>query len=518
MSDNQNIESSSVKAKRAAKNTAIMYIRMLFMMIIGLYTSRVILESLGINDYGLYNVIGGVVGFLGFINSSLAVATIRYITYEQGQHANVDRLHSVFCTARTIHLFLSAVIFILAETIGLWYVLNVLKVPDGRMTATLVVYQFTILQSIISIISVPYNALINAYEKMSAFAYISIYESIINLSIAFIIKYIPYDRLMIYGFLLMLMQISVQIIYSKYCRRNFLEVNGKWVFDISQFKEMLKFALWISNGTLAVVAYTQGLNLLLNAFYGPVVNAARGIAVQVQQKIFMFCSNFQTSIKPQIIKSYSEGDFNYLHKLILNSSNISFYLIFLISLPVFIQAPFILNKWLTEVPEYSVSFLRLTLIVGLLESLKMPMNTSIHATGNIKLFQTFEATSLLLIIPISYVCLKLGYSPTSVFIVQAVLFFVAQIIRGFIVCPAIHMALTTYFKDCLMKIMIVISVPSILMTITEYCLPIINEWLHFFISCSLSFILSCISILYIGLDRNMRFKVRSFIKNKIYKL
>lgn len=488
---------------------------MLIMVIIGLYTSRIILDSLGVNDFGLYNVIGGIVGFLGFINSSLAMATIRYITYEQGQHSNVERLHSVFCTARTIHIFISVVIFLLAETIGLWYVLNVLQVPDGRMTATLVVYQFTIIQSIVSIISVPYNALINAYEKMSAFAYIAIYEAIVNLSVAFIIKIIPYDRLITYGLLLMLMQISIRFIYRFYCLHHFPEVKGKWGFDKCLFKEMLKFALWISNGTLAVVAYTQGLNLLLNAFFGPVVNAARGVAVQVQQKIYMFCYNFQAAVNPQITKSYAEGDLDYLHKLVINTSNYSFYLLFIISLPVFIQAPFILEKWLTEVPDYSVPFLRLTLIVGLIDSLSTPMNTSIHATGNIKLFQIFEATTLLLIVPISYICLKFGSSPTSVFIVQAILFGVAQVIRCIIVCPAIHMARRSYIKKCLLKILLVISIPVFLMTVIEWYLPENNAWLHFFITCALSFLISCLSIYYIGLDKEMRLKLIAVIKNKM---
>lgn len=515
MSLSNNIESSTVKAKRAAKNTAIMYIRMLIMVFIGLYTSRIILDSLGVNDFGLYNVIGGVVGFLGFINSSLAMATIRYITYEQGKQASTNDLHSVFCTARIIHIVISVFIFLLAETIGLWYVLNVLQVPDGRMTATIAVYQFTIFQSVVAIISVPYNALINAHEKMSAFAFIAIYEAAINLCIAFIIRCMPYDRLIVYGLLLMLMQISIRYIYSRYCRRHFPEVKGKWVFDKRLFKEMLKFALWISNGTLAVVAYTQGLNLLLNAFFGPVVNAARGVAVQVQQKIYMFCYNFQAAVNPQITKSYAEGDFEYLHKLVINTSCYSFYLLFIISLPVFIQAPFILSKWLTEVPEYSVPFLRLTLIVGLIDSLSTPMNTSIHATGNIKMFQIFEASTLLLIVPVSYICLKLGSSPISVFIVQAILFLISQVIRCIIVCPAIHMARRTYLKKCFFKILFVISIPVILMTIFEYYLYVKNEWLHFFLSCALSVFISCLSIYYIGLEKNMRIKIIAVIKHKI---
>lgn len=511
----KDIESNSVKAKRAAKNTGILYVRMLFMMIIGLYTSRVILHSLGISDFGLYNVIGGVVGFLGFINSSMGVATMRYITYEQGQHSSSEKLHLVFCTARSIHIVLSLVIFLIAETIGLWYVLNVLVVPEGRMTATLVVYQFTIISCIVNILSVPYNALITSHEKMSAFAYIAIYEAMMNLAIAFIIQNLPFDRLITYGLLLMIMHGSVRLIYGVYCKKNFPEVKGKWYFDKQQFKGMLSFALWITNGTLAVVAYTQGLNLLLNAFFGPTVNAARGVAVQVQHKIYNFCGSFQSAVKPQVTKSYSEEDYDYLHKLVINTSNFSFYLLFLLSLPVFIQAPFILDIWLAEVPEYSVPFLRLTLIVGMLESLKMPMNTSMHATGNIKKLQLFEATSLLLIIPVSYIFLKLDYPPVSVFVVQAVFFLIAQFIRGVIVCPAIKMKPSTYFKDCLLKISVVMAVPSCLMYIIELAIADLLVVTHFFVSCICSVILVCMSVLYIGLDRELRVKFFVYVKSKL---
>lgn len=514
----QTIESNSEKAKRAAKNTGILYVRMILMMFIGLYTSRVILQSLGISDFGLYNVIGGVIGFLGFINSSMGVATMRYVTYEQGQHSSINKLHLVFCTARSIHIVLSAIVFLVAETIGLWYVMNVLVVPEGRMTATLIVYQFTILTSIVSILSVPYNALITSHEKMSAFAYIAIYEALANLGIAFILPFISFDRLIMYGLLIMFLQISVRLIYDIYCRRHFPEVKGKWVFDKLQFKGMLSFAVWITNGTLAVVAYTQGLNLLLNAFFGPVVNAARGVAVQVQQKIFAFSNSFQSAVKPQVTKSYSEGDFGYLHKLVINTSNYSFFLLYILSLPVFIEAPFILDIWLDEVPEYSVSFLRLTLIVGMLESLKMPMNTSIHATGNIKKFQMIEATALLMIVPVSYIFLKLGYSPISVFVVQAIFFLIAQIIRGIIVCPAIHMKSMVYFRDCLLKIFVVTLLPSVFMFCFEKLLPNMDDWIHFIISCLASFILSLLSIYFLGINRELRTKVIGYVKLKIFRI
>lgn len=511
------LESASTKAKRVVKNTGIMYIRMLFMMFIGFYTSRVILKALGVDDFGIYNVVGGITAFLGFINNSMSVATIRYITYEQGKHSNIEKLHLVFCTAKYIHIFIAVIILLLAETLGLWYVLNVLVVPDNRFFATIVVYQFTIVSCVISILSVPYSALIAAHEKMSAFAYISIFEALMGLLIAFIIQKTSYDRLIVYGFLLMILHATVRLVYSIYCNKHFEEVKGVWAFDRLQFKEMVSFAFWISNGTLAVVAYTQGLNLLLNSFFGPVVNAARGIAVQVQSKIYNFCESFQTAVKPQITKSYSEEDFTYLHKLIINTSNYSFYLLFILSLPVYIHAPFILEKWLFEVPEYSVQFLRLTLIIGLLQSLKMPMNTSIHATGNIKKFQLFEATALLLILPTSYIALKKGCSPISVFVIQIFFFIIAQIIRGIIVCPAIKMKSSFYFRECLFRISSVILPPTILMYFIEKYICSLNEWLHFFISCIICCLLTSLSIYILGLKQLEKKQILSYIRNKIAK-
>lgn len=518
MGDYLKSESSSIKAKRAVKNTGFMYIRMLFMMFVGFYTSRVILKSLGVDDFGIYNVVGGITAFLGFINNSMSVATMRFITYEQGRHSNIEKLHSVFCTARYVHIFIAFIILLLAETIGLWYVLKVLVVPEDSFFSTLVVYQFTIVSFIVSILSVPFSALIAAHEKMSAFAYISIFEALMNLFIAFIIQKTPYDRLILYGFLLMIMHVVVRYIYYIYCNKHFEEVKGRWVFDRLQFKEMVSFAFWISNGTLAEVAYTQGLNLLLNYFFGPIVNAARGVAVQVQSKIYNFCESFQTAVKPQITKSYSEGDFAYLHKLIINTSNYSFYLLFILSLPVYIHTPFILGIWLFEVPEYSIPFLRLTLIIGLLQSLKMPMNTSIHATGKIKKFQLFEATALLLILPTSYSFLKNGYSPISVFIIQIFFFIVAQIFRGIIVCPAIKMKKIFYFRECLLRISFVILPPIIVMYFIEQTISSLNEWLHFLTSCFISCLLTFFSVYFIGLKRLERKQFLSYIRTKIYKL
>ena len=497
---------NSQRANRLVKNIIVLYIRTFITLLIGLYTSRVILNSLGIVDFGLYNVIGGVVGFMSFINSSLAVSTIRFISYEQGNGSTLERLHLTFSTSRVVHWLLAFIILILAETVGLWYVNNHIVAPEGREIAVRILYQFTIVTCVLNIISVPYNALIVAHEKMSAFAYISIFESVTKLFIAWIICVIRFDRLITYGLLMTLLYVASFGIYRIYCWKHFSETQGKVIYDKKQIKAMATFSLWITNGTLAVAAYTQGLNLLLNSFFGPIVNAARGIAVQVQSAIFSFCSSFQSAAKPQITKSYAEGDFTYLHKLVFNVSNYSFYLMFFISLPIIAETPFILKLWLGEVPEYTVPFVRLTLLVNMLESLKMPLNTSIHATGNIKKFQLLEGTVMLMILPLSFMCLKFGMSATSVFVIQAIIFFIAQLIRCYIVCPAIRMSRCLYMKNCLLKILIVIIPPSIIVLLLKSFIHIAIDWFSFVIIGIISVVTTGLSIFYIGLDKSSRYK------------
>lgn len=498
---------NSQRSNRLVKNTIVLYIRTFITLLIGLYTSRVVLNSLGVVDFGLYNVIGGVVGFMSFINSSLAVSTIRFISYEQGNGSSFERLHLTFSTSRVVHWFLALVIFVLAETIGLWYVNNHIVAPAGKEIAVSILYQFTVITCVLNIVSVPYNALIVAHERMSAFAYISIFESVTKLFIAWIICVISFDCLVTYGLLMTLLYIVSFSIYRFYCWKNFSETHGRILYDKKQIKAMATFSFWITNGTLAVAAYTQGLNLLLNSFFGPLVNAARGIAVQVQSAVFSFCSSFQSAAKPQITKSYAEGDFSYLHKLVYNVSNYSFYLIFFISLPIIAEAPFILKLWLGDVPKYTVAFVRLTLIVSMLESLKMPLNTSIHATGNIKKFQLLEGSAMLLILPVSYLCLRVGMSATSVFVVQAIVFLVAQIIRCNIVCPVIRMSRADYLKKCLMKIFIVILPPSIIVYLFMNYIHICTEWIRFICVGFVSVISTCFSVYYIGLDAIVRDKV-----------
>lgn len=286
-----------------------LYFRMIFIMAVNLYTSRVILDVLGASDYGTYNVVGGVVSMLSFITASLSSATSRFITFELGKKdGNTEKM---FRCATTIFYILAIVGFVLAETIGLWFVKTKLNIPVGRENAAFWVYHFSIVTFVLSLISVSYNALIIAKEKMNAFAYIAIYDGLARLVILYLIAVIPYDNLIMYAGFLAIVQLSVRIIYTIYCKRTFSESNGKWLWDGNVSRQLFAYSGWTLSGHLAIVGYTQGINILLNIYFGPVVNAARAIATQVQTALAQFYANFQTAIRPQVIKNYAQGNMEY---------------------------------------------------------------------------------------------------------------------------------------------------------------------------------------------------------------
>lgn len=333
---------TSKSNKRIAKNTLLLYVRMLFLMIISLYTSRVILNTLGVEDYGINNVVSGFIGMLGFLSGSLGAASSRFITYDLGI-GDMVTMKRTFGNIVTIHLLLAVMILIFGETIGLWFVLNKLQIPENRMTGALWVYQFSIFSFMLSIVSVPYNATIIAHERMKAFAYISIVDAILKLLIVYLLVIIPYDKLIIYAILFFCIQVFDRVVYGVYCYRHFEETKTKLAFNKKLFKEIFSFAVWTMNGNLAVIGYTQGINVLLNMFFGPVVNAARGIAVQVQTVVQNFCNNFQMALNPQLTKSYAQKDLAHMQQLLKVSSKFSFFLLYIISLPLMLEAPLVLN-------------------------------------------------------------------------------------------------------------------------------------------------------------------------------
>ena len=448
-------------SKRIAKNTLYLYFRMFITLVVGLFTSRVVLQALGIEDYGIYNVVAGVVVMFSFINNSMATATQRFITYALGKEDD-DYLKRIFSTSVLIFFAIAALIIILSETVGLWFLCNKMQIPPERMDATLWVYQFSILTTVIGLFGIPYNAIIIAYEKMDVFAYLTILDVVLRLVIVFALIFFPIDKLVLYASLIMAIQILIYLCYRFYCQKHFKVVSFNLLFDKSLFKEMFIFSGWTMTGNTSVVCYTQGLNILLNIFFGPAVNAARGVAVQVQTVIRNFCVNFQTAINPQITKSYAQSDFHLLHSLIITSSKFSFFLLFLLSLPVMFEATFVLKAWLGVVPEHTENFIRLILMTSMIIALSNPLIIALQATGHIKKFQIAETLILICNPFISYFFLKFTDTPPEiVFIVQLCLELCAQYVRIRIILPYIQMSKTDYMRSIVYPVLKVVCVAPI---------------------------------------------------------
>ena len=499
---------TSANNKRIAKNTLLLYVRTLFVMVVSLYTSRVVLNMLGVSDYGIYNVVGGVVTMFGFINSSMTSATQRYITFALGK-GDMTQLQKVFCTALQIHVFISVLIIVLGETVGLWFMYTQMQIPESRMDAAFWVLQCSIISTAIMIISVPYNADIIAHEKMSAFAYISILEVVLKLAVVFLLLVFSYDKLILYAFLILMVQLLIRFCYSYYCNRHFEESKYHHVWDKTLFKEMTGFAGWSMFGNLSGVLFGQGLNMLLNVFFGPVVNAARAVSVQVQGAIQQFVGNFQMALNPQITKTYATEKMDDMHKLMYRSARFSFYLLFFLSLPVLFETEFILTVWLKNVPENAVIFLRIMICISLIYTLSNPLMVANQATGKVKRYQAICGSILLMILPVSYVCLKLGCPAYSVFIVHFVMEFIAQLARMIILRPLIGIQVSDYIKNIYIKVLSVTGL-SVVVPFIIY-LNMTDSVLRFFTVC-ITCILSVGTVAYtVGLSSNER----CFVKTKI---
>lgn len=402
--------------KRIAKNTLLLYFRMLFLMAVSLYTSRVVLNALGIEDFGIYNVVGGVVAMFSVLSGSLSAAISRFITYELGK-GNQENLNKIFSSAVTIQLGLAGIIILLAETIGIWFLNVKMNIPEVRMEAANWVFQFSILTFAINLISVPYNASIIAHEKMSAFAYISILEAVGKLFIAYLITITPMDKLIFYAILMCVVALIVRFTYGNYCKRHFNECTYHFIWDKQLLKSMFSFAGWNFIGASSAVLRDQGGNVVINLFCGPAVNAARGIAFQVNNAVNQFVGNFMTALNPQITKSYAAGDRGYMMTLIFQGARLSFYMLLLLSLPILVNTHYILALWLKIVPEHAVLFVQLILIFALSESISQPLITAMLATGKIRNYQIIVGGLQMMNLPLSYILLRLGYFPEVVIVI-----------------------------------------------------------------------------------------------------
>lgn len=445
---------------RLAKNTMFLYFRMIFIMAVTLYTSRVVLRVLGVEDFGIFNVVAGVVAMFGFLNSSMSATTQRFISFSLGRgDANLNR---VFSTCVLTHALIALGVLVLVESVGLWFLYNKMIIPEVRMDAAFWVFQFSALSTVVTVMSIPFNADIIAHEKMSAFAYISIVEVCLKLLIVFLLDVGNIDKLVLYGLLLLLVQCGIFLTYMGYCLRHFKESRFRFVYEKKLFSEVFSFAGWNLWGYLASILYTQGLNILLNVFFGPVVNAARGLANQVDGAIRLFASNFQMAINPQIVKTYAAKDLESMHKLVFRSSKFSFFLLLALSLPVMIEAPVILRLWLSTVPDWTASFLRLMLVVVIVDSVANPLMTSAAATGRIKLYQSVLGGIQLLIVPVAYVVLRMGGEPNSVFVVHICICLIAFAVRLFIVRGMIGLSIKKYLMEVCVKSGVVTVVATVL--------------------------------------------------------
>lgn len=497
--------------KRIANNTLMLYFRMFITLIVGLYTSRVILDSLGVEDFGIYNVVGGFVAMFNVVRAGLVSATQRFITFDLGK-GNFRELNRTFSTCVVIYIFLSVVVLIIAESIGVWFIDTKLNIPEYRLNAAHWVFQLSLLSLVVSLISFPYNALIISHEKMKAFAYISIYEVIAKLIVAYLLYITLYDKLIIYALLICFVQITVPLLYYCYSRKNFKESKILWILDWSKIKQIYSFTGWAMFGGIANIGFTEGVNMLLGAFFTPVVNAARGIAVQVQGIIVQFVNNFQLAVDPQIIKSFAKGDISYMSQLISSSSRISFFLLFFISLPVFLEADTLLGLWLVEVPTDAVLFLRLIMITTIYDAISNPYGKAIQANGDIKNYQLIFGGLLLLIVPVSYLVLKFGAPAYSVFVVHIILGLFACYARIYIADVKIGIPHVCFFRDTLKSIFIVVLVSSIIPLLLHFVIA--DRLTRLIVVTTVAVLVSVISVFYIGLNSSEK----EIIINKVKSL
>lgn len=502
-------DNSSINNKRIAKNTLVLYFRMLFLMIISLYTSRVILDALGVDDYGIYNVVGGFVSMFALISAALTSACTRFLNFELGK-GDPERQNIVFSTAVTIQWGLAIIVAILSEAIGVWYVNNVMVLPPERLTAANWCFQFSVFNFCMNLITVPYNASIIAHERMKTFAYVSVFQGLAQLGISFLVYFEPFDRLVFYALMLMILQFLIRYMYQVYCRKQFKECRYRFVIDKPLLKHMFCYSLWHLVGNGAAVLKNHGVNLVLNFFFGPVVNAARGIANQVDGAVNQFSSNFMMAMNPQITQSYARGELKSMFQLVNRGSRFSFYLLFLLSFPLIINADFILNIWLKEVPAHTVAFVQLTLISMMVSSMSRPLITAQNATGNVRNYQLIVGGIMLLNLPLSYFFLHLGMMPEIVVIIAIVVEILAFFARMYMIPFTIkEFQPRLFLRDVILKCSIVVLLAAPLPTLVYIYLP--ENSYTFILNVCLCLFCSIVTIYYVGCNTNERAMMASAI-------
>ncbi|OKZ21174.1 MAG: hypothetical protein BHV77_08760 [Bacteroides sp. 43_108] len=495
------MENVSANNKRIAKNTLLLYFRMLLTMAVSLYTSRVVLSTLGVEDYGIYNVVGGIVAMFSVISGSLSAAISRFITYELGK-GDKKALERIFSSAVTIQLTLGIIILILAEAIGVWFLNAKMNIPESRMYAANWVFQLSTITFIINLISVPYNAAIIAHERMSAFAYISILEVSAKLLIVYMLLLSSIDRLIFYAILMTSVALIIRFVYGYYCKRHFEECSYHFIFDATLLKRMFGFAGWNFIGSCSAILRDQGGNIVINLFCGPAVNAARGIAYQVNSAVNGFVSNFMVALNPQITKSYASGDREYMMTLIYQGARLSFYILLMLSLPVIINVDYILELWLKMVPDHTTLFVQLVLIFAMSESISNPLITAMLATGNIRNYQIVVGGLQMLNLPISYILLRNGCIPETVLIVAICISQCCLLARLYMLKGMIGLSVREYMNKVYFNVLAVTILSAIIPCFLSYYLH--ETFISFIMICAISVICTFSVIYFVGCNRNER--------------
>lgn len=508
---------SKENSTRLVKNTLFLYLRMFLTMAVGLYTSRIVLDKLGVDNYGIYNVVGGVVAMFSIVSSSLVTAIIRFITVELGR-SNIERLKTVFSTSVNVQIGISLIIVLLAEIVGVWFLNYKMNIPPDRMYAANWVLQCSILTFCINLISVPYNALIVAHEHMKTFAYVSILEVVLKFVVAISLVYSPYDKLIVYAILLVLVALTIRVVYGIYCKRHFEECIYTTKLDRSLLKEMGSFAGWNFFGSTAFLFNTQGVNILVNMFFGVAFNAARGVATQVDSVVRQFVTNFTTAINPQIMKSYAAGDMEYLFQLICRGAKYSYFLMFIFVVPFVYEADMILSLWLKDVPAYAATFLRLSFFASLADILGNATANAAMATGRIKRYYIWVGSVGCLVFPLSWIAFALGAPATASYIAFILVYTILVFLKVYLIKGLMNFPVRKFLVEVVKPIIIVSILSFVIPGLLYFNMQ--EGWIRLIAVVIVSIPSTVLLIAGLGMQQQERefaiAKAKSFVNHKIF--
>lgn len=506
----QTVSSSN---KRIAKNTMFLYVRMIVVMGVSIYTSRVILQTLGIEDYGIYNVVGGVVAMLGVLNGALSSSTSRFLTYELGCK-DANKLNNTFSVSLNLHIIVALLVLLLAETVGLWFFYEKLIIPEGRINAAFWVYQFSIITTMFTFTQVPYNASLIAHENMSIYAYVGLYDALSKLGIVYLITISPIDKLVFYALLLMINTVLVQLFYRFYTFMYYTECRFRIVKDKTLYKRQISYSGWEMFGGMANASQGQGVNILLNMFFGPAVNAARAIAYQMQTAVNQFINNFLMAARPQVIKNFAEGNYEGMYNLTFKATKFSFFLMLALVLPICYELRFILDLWLGDIyPPDTYTFSLIVLIFSLTEIFHLALIMPFHAIGKMKLGNSLNGTIMILALPVSYFILKQGYPAYSVFIVLILVNIIVTFNGWFIVHSYVPFSIKKFYNEVVSRSVMVGVFSAITPSLIAYLMD--DSWGRFFLLCFSTEFMLLLIIFVLGLEKDERIKIVSAVKSKV---